>query len=139
VRILGLDLGEKRVGVAISDPEQTLAFPLTVIFRKGEEEVMETVKELVHQYQVERIIVGLPRTLRGEIGREVEKVQAFLKRFSQEVDIPVETWDERLSSSAAERLLVEAGVKSKRRKAHRDAMAAAFILQGYLDHQRRTT
>jgi len=138
VRTLGLDLGEKWVGVAISDPEQTLAFPLTVIFREGEEKVIEALKELVNQYQVGRIVAGLPRTLRGEIGKEAEKVQTFLKQFSKEVDIPVETWDERFSSSAAERLLVEAGVKSKQRKAHQNALAASFVLQGYLDNQRRT-
>lgn len=135
MRILGLDLGDKRIGVAISDPQQILAIPLMVILRKGEEEIIKALKELIHQYQVERIVVGLPRSLRGDIGKEAKKVQAFMNRFSEKIDIPMETWDEWLSSVAAERQLKEAGVKSKHRKTHRDAVAAAFVLQGYLDHR----
>lgn len=135
MRILGLDLGDKRIGVAISDPQQILAIPLTVILHRGEGEVVKMLKELIHQHQVERIVVGLPRSLRGDIGKEAEKVQAFVNWFCEKIDIPVETWDEWLSSVAAERQLREAGVKSKHRKAHRDAVAAAFVLQGYLDHR----
>ena len=137
MRILGLDLGDKRVGVAISDPQQILAIPLTVILRDSDDGMLKAVKELVHQYTVERIVIGLPRTLEGEIGEEARKVQSFSHQFSQKIGIPIETWDERLSSVAAERLLLEAGVKGKKRKVHRDALAAVFMLQGYLDHKRQ--
>ncbi len=136
MRSLGLDIGEKRIGVAISDSEGILAIPLTVISRNSEE-VSRAVTELVKKYQIEQIIVGLPRTLKGEIGQEAEKVKDFIQQLSQKIKLPIETWDERLSTIAAERLLLEAGVKGKKRKERRDALAAAFILQGYLDAKRQ--
>ncbi|TET37633.1 MAG: Holliday junction resolvase RuvX [Dehalococcoidia bacterium] len=133
---LGLDIGEKRIGVAIADPEGLLAIPLTVIERVGEEADLEAILALANEHGVRRIVVGLPRSLDGSIGKQAERVLSFSKVLSQRTDVPVDTWDERLSTVAAERLLRDAGVKSDKRRARRDAMAAAIILQGYLDRER---
>lgn len=127
--ILGLDVGEKRIGVALADG--LIAIPLTVINRAGEEIDLERVLALAQEHGVERIVVGLPRSLDGSIGRQAERVLDFSRALSQHV--PVDTWDERLSTVAAERLLLDTGMKREKRKEKRDAMAAAIILQAYLD------
>ena len=129
--ILGLDVGEKRIGVALADG--LLAIPLTVIDRAGEEADLERVLALAKEHGVKRIVVGLPRSLDGSIGRQAERVLSFSSALSESTDVPVDTWDERLSTVSAERLLLGAGVKRDKRRAQRDAMAAAIILQSYLD------
>jgi len=129
--ILGLDVGEKRIGVALADG--LLAIPLTVLDRAGEESDMEKLLALAREHGVERVVVGLPRSMNGSIGQQAEKVLAFSGALAQHVDIPVDTWDERLSTVAAERMLLDAGMKREKRKGKRDAMAAAIILQAYLD------
>jgi putative Holliday junction resolvase len=136
MRVLGLDIGEKRIGVALSDPQGLLAGALTIIERRDSAADIQAILNLVEKHGVERIVVGLPRSLNGSIGQQAEKVQAFSKMLGQKVDVPVESWDERLSTVAAERLLIEVGAKRAQRKKHRDAIAASFILQGYLDHLR---
>jgi len=129
--ILGLDVGDKRIGVALANG--LLAIPLTVIDRTGEEADMEQLLALAREYGAERIVVGLPRSMDGSVGRQADRVLAFSGALAQHVDIPVDTWDERLSTVAAERLLADTGMKWERRKGKRDAMAAAIILQAYLD------
>ena len=135
-RILGLDVGEKRIGAALSDPEGILATPLMVIDRERVESDSKALLDLVRQYSVARIVVGLPYSLDGSVGRQAEKVKDFIDWLSQHSEIPVETWDERFSTVAAEHLMVEAGMKRKKRKERVDAMAAALILQSYLDRMR---
>lgn len=129
--ILGLDVGDKRIGVAFADG--LLAIPLTVVDRAGEETDMEKLLALAREHGAERIVIGLPLSMNGNIGRQAEKVLAFSRALSEHVDIPVDTWDERLSTVAAERLLLNSGMKREKRKGKRDAMAAAIILQAYLD------
>ena len=129
--ILGLDVGEKRIGVALADG--LLAIPLTVIDRAGEEADLERVLALAEEHGVKRIVVGLPRSLDGSIGKQAERVLSFSSALSESTAVPVDTWDERLSTVSAERLLLGAGVKRDKRRARRDAMAAAIILQSYLD------
>ena len=129
--ILGLDVGDKRIGVAFADG--LLAIPLTVVDRTGEEADMAKLLVLAREHGVERIVVGLPLSMNGNIGRQAEKVLAFSRALSEHVDIPVDTWDERLSTVSAERLLLDSGMKREKRKGKRDAMAAAIILQAYLD------
>ncbi|MBE0415938.1 MAG: Holliday junction resolvase RuvX [Dehalococcoidia bacterium] len=129
--ILGLDVGEKRIGVALA--EELLAIPLTVIERAGEKVNLERVLALAKEHGVKRIVVGLPRSLDGSIGKQAERILAFTRELSHHTDIPVDTWDERLSTVAAERLLLDAGMKREKRRARRDAMAAVIILQSYLD------
>ena len=134
--ILGLDVGEKRIGVAIANAEGLEAIPLTVLHRMGEEADLKAILALAEEHEVKRIVVGLPRSMDGSIGKQAQVVLAFCKLLSEHTDMPVDTWDERLSTVAAERLLSDAGVKREKRKARRDALAAALVLQGYLDRAR---
>jgi putative Holliday junction resolvase len=133
MRILGLDIGDRRIGVAISDAEQILASPLVTINRDNDDKAIDAIVELVSKYEVERIVVGLPYSLDGNIGRQANRVMGFIEKLSKCTNVNIETRDERLSTVAVERLLAEAGIKSSRAKSRRDAAAAAFILQGYLD------
>ncbi len=157
MRSLGLDVGDKRTGVAMSDPLGILATPLTVLVSKDEDALIDEILKLVEQHKVECIVVGLPRRLNGELGTQASKVTAFADKLSWRAkrsnvnQLDVQLWDERLSTKAAERLKTEAGGKgSKLRsrakrgarnhsfsaKAEVDAIAAAFILQGFLDSHR---
>ena len=133
MRNLGLDIGDKRIGVAISDPEGILASPLATITREDDKNAMDAIIQLVDQHDVKRIVVGLPYSLDGSIGVQANKVMDFVKKLSKGTRASIEIWDERLSTVAVERLLREAGNKKASKKAGRDAAAAAFILQGYLD------
>ena len=132
-RILGLDVGEKRIGVAVSDPQGLLATPVAVIDRVEVTSDVMAILGLVRQYGAERIVVGLPRSMDGSIGPQAQRVQGFAMMLAGHSEVPVEHWDERLSTVAAERMMADAGLKAAKRKAKRDAVAAAFILQGYLD------
>jgi len=157
MRSLGLDVGDKRTGVAISDPQGILATPLTVLASKDEDALINEIIKLVEQYKAECIVVGLPRRLNGELGKQAGKVTDFADKLSWQAkqsslnQLDVKLWDERFSTKAAERLMIEAGGKgSKLRsrakrgarnhsfsvKAEVDAVAAAFILQGFLDSHR---
>jgi len=129
MRNLGLDIGDKRVGVALSDPEGILASPFTIIHRTDDRADVEAIINIVNQQRVERIIVGLPRSMDGSIGRQAEKVKTFTQKLSSHTEVPVEFRDERLTTVSAKRLMQEIGKK----KARDDAIAAAIILQGYLD------
>jgi putative Holliday junction resolvase len=133
MRILGLDVGDKRIGVAISDPEEILATPLAIITREDDKKAIADIIEFVDRHGVARIVVGLPYSLDGSIGRQANKVIEFSERLSKQITVSIETWDERLSTVAVERLLREAGSKKSEKRTKRDAAAAAFILQGYLD------
>jgi len=157
MRSLGLDIGDKRTGVAICDPQGILATPLTVLDSKDEDVLVDVILKLVEQYEVGCIVVGLPRRLNGELGKQASKVTAFADKLSWQAkrsncnQLDVQLWDERLSTKAAERLKIEAGVNGRRLrsrtkkgaknhsfsvKAEVDAIAAAFILQGFLDSHR---
>jgi putative Holliday junction resolvase len=138
MRSLGLDVGDRRIGVAISGPHGLLAVPLTVI-AKSEDAARENIIKLVKQHRIERIVIGLPRSLNGGLGQQANKVIAFTDKLSLRVQqsnigqIDIELWDERFSTVAAERLMVEVGTKREKRNQRRDAIAASFILQGFLD------
>jgi putative Holliday junction resolvase len=133
MRILGLDVGDSRIGVAISDPVEIIATPLTVITRDDDNTTIDAIGQLVGQYDVKCIVIGLPYSLDGSLGRQANKVKDFVDKLSQSTDARIELRDERLSTVAAERLLRGAGNKKARKRSHLDAAAAAFILQGYLD------
>ena len=133
---IGLDIGERRIGVALSDPDGVVAVPLTVITRSGGEADIEAILGLVRQYDAGRIVAGLPLSMDGTVGKQAERVQEFLTALSESLDISIDTWDERLSTVAAERLMVDTGLKRDKRKGARDTLAAAIILQGYLDGNR---
>lgn len=133
MRSLGLDVGDRRIGVAISDPGQILASPLTTIVREDDDIAVAKIVEIVNKYEAQRIIIGLPYSLDGNIGKQANKVKTFAEKLSKCTEAIVEFRDERLSTVAVDHLLIEAGIKSQKRKDRRDAAAAAFILQGYLD------
>lgn len=136
---MGLDYGSKTLGVAISDPFGWTAQGVETITRKEETNLVQTIgrlKEIIEGYNVDKIILGLPKNMNNTEGERVEKTLYFKRRLEREFSLPVETWDERLSTMAAERLLVEADVNKKNHKKVIDKMAAMYILQGYLDAQR---
>ena len=119
--------------MALSDPEGILASPFTIIHCRDETVDIETIVNIVRQNQVKQIIVGLPRSMDGSLGKQTEKVKAFTQNLSKHTEIPVEFRDERLSTVSAKRLMQAATSKKKRQKVQDDAIAAAIILQGYLD------
>ncbi|MBI4752923.1 Holliday junction resolvase RuvX [Candidatus Desantisbacteria bacterium] len=133
MRIMGLDVGDKYIGVALSDPLGMFAQPLKVIIREGDEETMEILKEIISTSEVSKIVFGLPKNMNGSIGPQAKKVLSFIEILKQELDIPFLPWDERLSSKAAENSMLEAGLSRDKRKKMVDKIAAALILQGYLD------
>ena len=134
-RSLGLDVGEKRIGVALSDPQGILASPLTILDRKNETADVESITGIIAEYQVGKVIVGLPRSMDGTIGRQAESVEAFVYKLRGCVQVPIEFRDERLSTASARRLIHEAKAGRAKRKAKDDAIAAAVILQAYLDEE----
>ena len=136
MRSLGLDIGDKRIGVALSDPDGLLASPLTIINRRQETADIKAITDIVSQYQVEQIIVGLPRSMDGSLGHQAEKVKDFTQKLRCQTDVTVEFRDERLTTVLARRLMQAAKVKKSKEKAQDDAVAAAIILQGYLDETR---
>jgi len=142
MRSLGLDIGEKRTGVAVSDPQGILAIPLAVIGGREEEATIDDILKLIKQYEAECVVVGLPYSLNGNLGQQANKVTSFAEKLSSRAEqsdlnqVNIQLWDERLSTIAAERLMTEAGTKRNKRKQYRDAIAAAFILQGFLDSLR---
>jgi putative Holliday junction resolvase len=133
---MALDIGDKKIGVAMSDPEGVLATPLVTIIRLNDSEAIDSICKLVSKYKVGHVVVGLPYSLDGSVGTQAEKVCAFARKLSQSLKVDIRMQDERLSSAAADRLLSEAGAKKGHKKSVRDAAAAAFILQGYLDSLR---
>lgn len=136
MRILGLDYGSKTVGVAISDPFGWTAQGIETIHRKEENNLVKTIdrlNELIKKYNVEKIVLGLPKNMNNTEGERVEKTLVFKKRLEREFNLPVENWDERLSTIGAKRTLLEADISRKKQKQVIDKMAAVFFLQGYLD------
>jgi len=133
MRTLGLDIGDRRIGVAISDAEEILASPLTIITREDDEKAIADIIKLVDQHNAERIVVGMPYSLDGSIGMQANKVMDFAERLSKHTSASMEIWDERLSTVTVERLLREAGSKKAKKGVRQDDAVAAFILQGYLD------
>lgn len=122
--------------MALSDVTGTIAQGIGVIPRRGWREVLTQIRQQVAEHQVERIVVGLPLRMDGREGDAATKVRAFAARLQAAVDVPVDLQDERLSTAEAERVMVGGGVRRARRRAHRDAVAAALFLQTYLDRRR---
>lgn len=133
MRILALDVGEKRIGVAISDLSQSLARSLKVVQRGSRQEDFAAVARLVEEYEVEKVVVGYPRSLDGMAGAQAQRVERYAVGLAESLTVPVLLWDERFSTVSAERLMREAGLRSKKKRERIDAVAAAVILQDYLD------
>ena len=133
MRVLGLDVGDIRIGVALSDETATLASGLPTLTRVGPRKDVKALARIVREREVGEVVVGMPWRLDGTVGSQAEKVLAFVEALRRAVGVPVTLWDERLTSVAADELLAEAGVRRKHRKGKIDRAAAVLILQGYLD------
>lgn len=136
-RIMGLDYGDRRTGVAVSDLFGWTAQGVEVIEHKTEEACLRRVEALVREHEVEEVVVGLPKNMNGSVGPRGEICMAFAEALRQKLSMPVHLWDERLTTVAAERTLLEADVSRSKRKQVIDKMAAAILLQSYLDSRGR--
>jgi putative Holliday junction resolvase len=130
MRIMGLDVGDKRIGVAVSDGLGLTAQGIQTIER---EKCFDILKEIVREYDVQSIVVGIPKMLNGTVGVQGEKVLKFVDELKTTFSLPISLWDERLSTVTAEKVLLEANVSRKKRKGVRDKISASVILQNYLD------
>ena len=136
MRIMGLDYGSKTVGVAMSDPLGITAQAVETIWRKDENKLRKTcarIEELISEYEVERIVLGLPKHMNNDLGERAEKALAFGEMVKRRTGLEVVMWDERLTTVEAERTLIENNVRRENRKQYIEKIAAVFILQGYLD------
>ena len=138
MRIMGLDLGSKTVGVAISDELLITAQGIEIIRRKEENKLRQTlarIEELIVEYEVEEIVLGYPKNMNDTEGERVEKTKDFHEKLERRTGLTVHLWDERLTTVAAEKAMIEAGLRREERKEQVDKLAAVLILQGYLDYK----
>lgn len=132
-RYLALDLGEKRIGLAVSDALGITAQRLPVLERKSEEECFAHIRELVKEYTIAGFVVGLPKHMSGEVGKGGEEAIDFAGKLEKEFDLPAVTWDERLTTLYAQRSLRDSGISGKKKRKIIDGIAAQLLLQSYLD------
>jgi putative holliday junction resolvase len=137
VRILALDVGHKRIGVAVSDPLGFTAQGLMVLERQDWDRDIDRLLKIARPYQVQEVLVGLPRHLNGRLGEQAEAIMALARALGEALQAKVVTWDERLSTVEAERLLIEADMSRRRRRQVVDQVAATLILQAYLDSRQQ--
>ena len=135
-RVMALDLGSKRIGVAVSDPTRTIAQSHSVLKRKSREEDFARYQQILAEQQVTLLVVGLPTTADGEDSETAVWIRDYMAQFSQQSEVPIEFWDESFSTVQAEASLRQRGKRGKKARAKVDAVAAAFILQSYLDAHR---
>jgi putative Holliday junction resolvase len=136
MRIMGLDVGSKTIGVAISDELGITAQGFKTIKRKAMEDDLRELYTIISQFQIEKIVVGLPKNMDGSLGKQAEFVLGWIEDFKNKIQLPVETWDERLSTVEATKTLLKADLSRKKRKGVIDKLAAVLILQGYLQQIR---
>lgn len=137
--ILGLDVGDVRIGVAISDELCIAAHRLCTIERKDLEHDLNEIQQIVVDKQVDKVIVGIPKRLSGKIGIQAQKVQQFVEHLEEKLEVPVDTWDERFTTVAAENILISMDVSRRKRKKVIDQVSAALILESYLEWMKGTT
>lgn len=138
-RLLGLDVGTKTIGLALSDVTRSIATPYHTVRRTKFTEDAKVIQEAVKEHQVGALVIGLPINLDGSEGPRAQSTRAFARNLAARIEVPMVFWDERLSTAAVERHLIEAGASRKRRAQVIDRMAAAYILQGALDRLNRLT
>ena len=131
--VMGLDVGDKRIGVAVSDGLGLTAQGIDTVSRDN---YVDALKSIIEEYEVKSVVVGIPRMLNGTIGIQAEKVLEFIEDLKVGIQLPIFLWDERFSTVAAERVLLEANMSRKKRKTLRDKVAAIVILQNYLDSRK---
>jgi putative Holliday junction resolvase len=132
MRIMGLDVGSKTIGVAISDELGITAQGFKTIKRKAMEDDLRELDTIISQFQIEKIVVGLPKNMDGSLGKQAEFVLGWIEDLKNKIQLPIETWDERLSTVEASKTLLKADLSRKKRKGVIDKLAAVLILQGYL-------
>jgi len=137
MRTLGLDVGSKTIGVAVSDELNLIAQGVTTLKRKGVRLDTKDLLRMIEELKVEKVVVGLPKNMNGSLGPSAKMVLSLVEELKKFIDLPIITWDERLSTVAAQKALLEADVSRKKRKQVVDKVAALLILQGYLDSQTR--
>ncbi len=140
MRIMGLDFGSKTVGVALSDPLFLTAQGLEIIRRDSENKIRKTlarIEQIIAEYEVESIVLGLPKNMDDSLGERAEKTLEFKERLEKRTGLPVTLWDERLTTVAADEIMIECGIRRENRKQYVDEIAAMLILQGYLDYGRK--
>jgi putative holliday junction resolvase len=135
-RVMALDVGGRRIGVALSDTTRVLASPLTTLRAEPRARALSEIATLVQRHQVVEVVVGLPLTLSGEVGPQAHLVQLFVEQLQGVLTAPIHLFDERLTSVAAERMMLDLGMKPEQRKARIDEVAASIILQDFLDSKR---
>ena len=135
MRVLAIDHGTKRMGIALSDPTGIIAQPLEFIPAEPFGKLLERLKQIIQEKQVEMILVGMPRNMDGTYGPAAQKVQEFVAALKEALGLPLKTWDERLTSAQANRFLLMGNVRRQDRKEKVDKAAAAILLQSYLDSQ----
>jgi putative Holliday junction resolvase len=133
MRILALDHGSKRIGVAVSDATKTIAQPLEFISAEPFADFLERLKQLIHEKEIDLILIGLPRNMDGSYGPAAQKVETFVAVLKTAITVPIKMWDERLTSSQANKILIQDNVRRAKRKEKVDKIAAAILLQSYLD------
>ena len=136
MRILGLDLGDRTIGVAVSDPLGFTAQGITTIRRKSLQYDIEELKKICKEYNIEKVLLGYPKNMNGTEGPRCEIVREFAEVIKEQLDLPIQFWDERLSTVAAHRAMLEADLSRAKRKKIVDKIAAVYILQGYLDRSK---
>jgi putative holliday junction resolvase len=134
---MALDVGGRRIGVALSDTTRVLASPLTTLRAEPRDRVLSEIAALVQRHEVVEVVVGLPLTLSGEIGPQAHLIQLFVERLKGVLTAPIHMLDERLTTVAAERMMLDLGIKPEQRKARIDEVAASIILQDFLDSKRQ--
>jgi putative Holliday junction resolvase len=137
MRLMGLDVGSHTIGVAISDELGMTAQPIKTIRRKSKEEDVREIKAIIAEYEIIKIVVGLPKNMDGTLGKQAEIIFRWIKTLQGEIKLPMITWDERLSTVGALKVLLEADLSREKRKKVIDKLAAVLILQGYLDKTRK--
>ncbi len=135
-RILGIDLGEKRIGLALSDPAGMIASPIGKIEFRGKEQLLQELEKLIKEREVAEIVVGLPIRTSGLKGKEALKAESFAQTLKERLGLPVHLFDERMSTSAAEKAMLEGDLSRSRRKEIRDQVSASIILSGFLESRR---
>ena len=134
---MGLDVGTRTIGIAISDELEITAQGFKTLRRKSTEDDLKEIAAIIHQFEISKIVVGLPKNMNGTLGSQAESILNWMETLKDRIQVPVVTWDERLSTVGASRVLLEADLSRRKRKKVIDKLAAVLILQGYLDQSRR--
>jgi len=137
MRTMGFDVGSLTIGIAISDELGITAQGFKTLKRRSMEDDLKEIATIIDQFEIEKIVVGLPKNMDGTLGKQAEFVLRWIKVIMDKIQVPVVTWDERLSTVGASKVLLEADLSRRKRKKVIDKLAAVLILQGYLDQSRR--